>query len=159
MRSFIPDGQVKIKWPNDLYAGLSKVAGILIRNSITGNGINHSVVGIGLNVNQTVFQQDIPNPGSLKLSAGRSFDLEEVLEALLQNLNDQYERIRLGNLNACSANYRQALFGFERWLQFRYGDRGLTARIYGVTESGQLLLETRDGEQLACDMKEIQYVF
>jgi BirA family biotin operon repressor/biotin-[acetyl-CoA-carboxylase] ligase len=159
VRVCLPDHQVRIKWPNDIYVNNWKIAGILIRNSVSGNSIDHMVVGVGLNVNQTVFPAGIPHPGSLKLAGERPFDMEQVLEELLKQLNFQINRIERGDLQGCAIDYRKALFGFGRWLKFRYGGRELKARIYGTTESGQLLLETRDKERLECDMKEIEYLF
>ncbi|MBR2127851.1 MAG: biotin--[Bacteroidales bacterium] len=57
----------QIKWPNDIYVGDKKICGILIENSLRGNNLSHSIVGIGLNVNQTVFDTSLPNPTSMAL--------------------------------------------------------------------------------------------
>ncbi len=59
--------EVRIKWPNDIYVADRKICGILIENSITANGINHCIVGMGINVNQTEFRSDAPNPVSLSM--------------------------------------------------------------------------------------------
>ncbi len=70
----------RIKWTNDIYAGDRKLVGILIEHSYTGPTLGRSVAGIGINVNQRVFDPALPNPVSMALAAGRTFDREEVLE-------------------------------------------------------------------------------
>lgn len=74
-----PD-RVKIKWPNDIYFDDRKLAGILIENTVSASGIERSIAGIGLNVNQTEFRSDAPNPVSMKQITGETYDLESVLE-------------------------------------------------------------------------------
>ena len=65
--SFLSKVPVKLKWPNDLYAGYRKLGGILIEHSVMGEQISHTVAGVGLNVNQTEFPEELPNPVSLAL--------------------------------------------------------------------------------------------
>lgn len=90
LRSFldrcVPPELITVKWPNDIYVGNSKIAGILIEHSITGTSIQHSVVGIGLNVNQTEFLSDAPNPVSMAALANRSFPLDAVLDRIVTPL-------------------------------------------------------------------------
>jgi len=71
---FINQERVKIKWPNDIYVGDKKIAGILIQTSIHGNVIIYCVAGIGLNVNETDFPAELPNPTSLKLETTETLD-------------------------------------------------------------------------------------
>src|ERR1035437_6675835 len=61
------DVDVKIKWPNDIYIRNKKVAGILIENSVSGNNLQHSIIGIGINVNQEKFSAKLPNPTSFRI--------------------------------------------------------------------------------------------
>jgi len=72
-----------IKWPNDIYWNDKKVAGILIENAIIGNEIKYSIAGIGLNVNQTTFVSNAPNPVSLKQITGIDYDLDELMAQLM----------------------------------------------------------------------------
>jgi len=64
----------RIKWTNDIYAGDRKLVGILIEHRYSGPTLARSVVGIGINVNQTAFDPALPNPVSMALAAGRRFD-------------------------------------------------------------------------------------
>lgn len=73
----------RIKWPNDVWIGDRKICGILVENVLRGNYLDYSIVGIGLNLNQTEFSPDLPNPVSLKLVTGKSYDLKETLERFL----------------------------------------------------------------------------
>lgn len=70
---------VAIKWPNDIYHKDSKMCGMLIENSLDGKNIAHSIIGIGININQEKFLSDAPNPISLKNVTGIDYDLEELL--------------------------------------------------------------------------------
>ena len=76
----------RIKWPNDLYAGDKKIAGILIENILDGRQLRSSLIGIGLNLNQERFPADLPNPVSLRQLTGRHYDLAAELRALREEL-------------------------------------------------------------------------
>lgn len=71
--------RVAIKWPNDIYVADSKIAGILIENSLRGSLIDRSIAGIGLNVNQREFLSDAPNPVSMFQLTGATFDVGEMI--------------------------------------------------------------------------------
>lgn len=87
VRSFVRDAhKLYIKWPNDIYYGDHKLAGILIGHSLQGNRIDFSIVGIGLNVNEVLFPPSLPNPISLALIGGTMLSLEKVRSALYESL-------------------------------------------------------------------------
>ncbi|MCM1369282.1 MAG: biotin--[acetyl-CoA-carboxylase] ligase [Candidatus Amulumruptor caecigallinarius] len=69
-----------VKWPNDVYVGDSKICGILIEHSLQGSRICNSRIGVGINVNQTVFTSDAPNPMSMKMLTGSDYDLHRLAE-------------------------------------------------------------------------------
>lgn len=71
-----------VKWPNDIYRHDSKISGTLIENALQGSRILHSIIGIGLNVNQSHFSSDAPNPISLCHIIGRETPLEPLLRAI-----------------------------------------------------------------------------
>lgn len=73
---------LKIKWPNDIYLNNGKAGGILIQNALSGAMLQSSVVGIGLNVNQTAFDPALPNPTSLLNFSGKKYDLDLLAENL-----------------------------------------------------------------------------
>ncbi|MBR4324827.1 MAG: biotin--[Bacteroidales bacterium] len=61
---------VSIKWPNDIYVGMKKICGMLIENAVSGHYIRYSIIGIGININQTAFPDNLPNPTSLAIQTG-----------------------------------------------------------------------------------------
>lgn len=85
--------KAKVKWPNDIYVGDSKISGILIEHSLMGNSITHSVLGIGLNVNQKRFVSDAPNPISMTGVTGQNFDLDNVRDTLAARLTERLATI------------------------------------------------------------------
>ena len=92
----MPDPSLlKIKWPNDIYAGNRKLAGMLVQNGVKGNRFEFSVIGIGLNVNQESFQSHSPDPVSLKNLSGKEYNLDLLLGKLLASIES-----RLGMLVA-----------------------------------------------------------
>ena len=82
LKNYLPEESLFIKWPNDIYFKDSKIAGILIKNEIKGMMLGTSIIGIGLNVNQTTFDDNLPNPISMKMITGKDYDLEEILLAI-----------------------------------------------------------------------------
>lgn len=82
LRRYLPEEEIAVKWPNDIYIGDRKVCGTLIENQLSGREITRSIAGIGLNVNQKVFLSDAPNPVSMAQTAGREFAVEQIAEEL-----------------------------------------------------------------------------
>ena len=76
--------KARIKWPNDIYVGDKKICGILIENVLSGSNVDSSIVGIGLNINQTDFPADLPNPISLAILTGKSYDVHKELQVLME---------------------------------------------------------------------------
>ncbi len=149
-----------IKWPNDVYIGDLKIGGILIQNSISGTAMQSSVVGIGINVNQEVFDPSLPNPTSLKIEAGgREFDLKTVRDRLFQHLEQRYLQLKSGQTEALAAAYREGLYGLGIPGNFQRRDgsvfRGV---ITGTTLAGQLCVLDENGDESTFDLKAIQFI-
>jgi len=146
---------LKIKWPNDILSGTSKICGILIENMLKGHQIRASIVGIGLNVNQTDFP-NLFNATSLKLLLGRTFDLEEVLQALLENLDRYLKILESRKIEELSKDYLEALFRKGEVSSFQEPNGKLfTGTIKGVSEIGRLQVLT-EGVIKEFDLKEIK---
>ena len=90
---------ISIKWPNDIYCGDEKICGILIENSLKGSEIDWSIIGIGLNVNQTSFPEHLPNPTSMRLCTGNSnpYNTREILEEFMGIFTGYYREYLNGN--------------------------------------------------------------
>ncbi len=150
--------EVSIKWPNDIYVGERKICGILIENAIMGSRISSSVIGVGLNVNQEAFHSDAPNPVSMVQLAGRTFDLNQVLESLLEKIDWFYCRLIDGDHGLINELFVQNLFRKDSWHLYRDDSSTYEGRILGVNEIGQLRIEERDGRINEYHFKEVSYL-
>jgi BirA family transcriptional regulator, biotin operon repressor / biotin---[acetyl-CoA-carboxylase] ligase len=151
------DQAISIKWPNDLFIGDKKVAGMLVENSICNNQFVYSLVGIGLNVNQIVFSPELPNPVSIKNLRGTDFDLTECLNSLCGCLDIRYEQLK-NKTTQIDKDYRDALYRIGVLSGFNYQGKMIKAKITGVAEYGYLQLENANGRKLECDLKEISFI-
>jgi BirA family biotin operon repressor/biotin-[acetyl-CoA-carboxylase] ligase len=149
--------KVKIKWPNDIYIGNKKVAGILIENSVSGKWLQHSIAGIGININQEKFSSCIPNPTSLKIVTGKEFDLKECLSGLCSCIEKRYLQLKANHREKIDSDYLSAIYRFGEVANYRYKDELLSAKITGVTMSGKLILKTEEEKIFECDYKEVEF--
>lgn len=133
---------ILIKWPNDIYVGDKKLAGILIENALCGPEVRQSIVGIGINVNQCLFRSDAPNPVSLAILCGKEFNLDTVLGALISGIMREIENVAP---DALSERYHGLLWrGSGIWPWRRAADGALiNAKIKNVALSGHLSLDTQ----------------
>ena len=155
------DPELRIKWPNDVYAGHRKIAGILIQNGLRGSRLAWSVVGIGLNVNETDFPPELSGRAtSLGLLTGRTHDRGAVLRTLLLELGHHYRRTyTAAGRSGLAADYHARLYRRDRAARFRATATGetFTATVLGVTPTGELRLR-RDGEVITHALREIALV-
>lgn len=147
-----------IKWPNDIYAGNDKIAGILIENSLTGPKISYSVAGIGLNVNQTRFLSSAPNPVSMKLITGIDYDTELCLQELARSLDKRYDMLKEGEFRLIKNDYLSSLYRYGEWSRFKDGYGLFEARITSVLDDGKLILENRQKTGKGYYFKEIEFI-
>lgn len=159
LSSYLKIEEVKIKWPNDIYIKSEKVAGILIQNDLNQYGISSSIIGIGLNVNQLQFSENLPNPISLAQILGREVELKILRVKVLEAIIIQYQNLMAGEYVQIKAKYEKQLYRFNTKAYYKSeGQVKFEAIISGVDEFGKLLLKT-DEELKAFDMKELAYIF
>ena len=147
-----------IKWPNDIYIDNKKIAGILIENTIIQDSIKYSVIGIGLNVNQKIFNDNIPNPTSLGIITGEKIDLTQLIYIVTDNVLNRLQDLKKES-KEIDNQYLDKLYGFNKFLNFNDKTNIINAQIIGVSEFGQLILETKAGEQKTYNFKEIEFIF
>ena len=153
----------KIKWPNDIYVGDKKICGILIEHTICGANLSASILGIGVNVNQTRFCSDAPNPTSLKLELGCGQDVnrKEVLSDILQHLFCMYEKL-YNSLEGIDKEYHSYLYRlgeFHDFLEISGDEKNrITAKIVGTNKYGCLVLEKTDGIRTEYAFQQIRYI-
>ena len=151
-------GDVSIKWPNDIYVGNKKIAGILIENSIKGSTLFSSLLGIGLNLNQQEFLSDAPNPVSLKQITGEEYSVETVAVEVLESILKWYGKIETGDFSEIDSAYFSQLFRSGEWAKYSKDGIIFGAKIIGIGEFGHLQLENRDGTVEEFMFKEVEFV-
>lgn len=152
--------EARVKWPNDIYVGDRKIAGLLLEHKLIGSRIAHTIAGIGLNVNQRRFLSPAPNPVSVWQLTGRETDLSALLDSIAACLESclalafcEKSRPRL------HAAYMAALWRGEGSYSYRDVATGevFTAEIEGVEPMGHLLL--RSGQSLRrYAFKEVEFL-
>lgn len=150
----IPD--LSIKWPNDILSGNKKLCGILIENTLKGSQLRHSIIGIGVNINQESFES-LPNASSLTLISGKTFDLETLLFNILLHLEKQLTLLRENEDTATYEEYQQLLFRKDKSAMYVIREKGVKGIIRGVNREGRLLLEQGSHGIESYGLKEIAY--
>tara|TARA_R110001583_G_scaffold15005_6_gene62243 strand:+ start:4527 stop:5276 length:750 start_codon:yes stop_codon:yes gene_type:complete len=149
---------VSIKWPNDIYVGDKKIAGILIEQSIMGAHLSHSVCGIGVNVNQGEFTSNAPNPVSLNMLTEKDYQLEHELVKLLAAFEKRYFQTMNEGGKKLEADYLKSMYWMNEEHTFEDEDGEFTGKIVGISEFGQLQVEDEDKDIRTFNFKEISFL-
>ena len=153
----LPTEKLSIKWPNDIYYGNRKLAGILINSTIKANMMDISIIGIGLNVNQMQFQDWPTNPISLKLITGKDFELQPLLEQLAEHIIIKVEQLK-SNLTTIEQDYLKRLFRYRTWADYEVDGKVLQLLMTGIDPFGRLQLVDEQRTLYTFDIKEIKFV-
>jgi BirA family biotin operon repressor/biotin-[acetyl-CoA-carboxylase] ligase len=144
-KKYAGDG-TSIKWPNDLYWRDRKAGGILIENIITTK--NHraeawewAVAGIGININQTGFSPELPNPVSLKQITGKDHDPVQLARELCNNINGSIEKLEGGNFSDTLRSFNDILYKKDQAVKLKKASRVFEAVIKGIDENGFLIVQ------------------
>lgn len=150
----------KIKWPNDIYINDKKITGILLENGITSNSIKSCIIGVGLNVNQKIFLSNAPNPTSilLELTREKELDREKSLQRLLFLFEQRYKLLMQRDFEAVEHDYLSNLYRNDGFYPYTSNGSAFNAKITGISNIGELLLETEHGENRKFGFKEIAFV-
>lgn len=150
--------EAKIKWPNDIWVQNKKLAGILIENSIMGDRIKSSVIGVGLNLNQTIFPVEVPNPVSLSQLTNSTYDIDNEIVTLANLLNNAIVGLSKNNFLGIRTNYLSKLYRFSESSKFKSHDRVFEGTIISVDQTGHLVVKESDGNISEFYFKEIEFV-
>ena len=151
--------KLRVKWPNDILSDNKKICGILIENVIKNNNLEASIIGIGLNVNQTEFK-NLPNASSLKVITGTVFNLDELLQLIIKNLKYYFDFLKKGKYDVLKNEYENLLFRkdkpstFKDWKGLRF-----SGFIKGISNSGMLQVELEDEVLKEFDLKEVKLLY
>lgn len=159
LKNLLPNPQyLSIKWPNDIYYKDRKIAGILIENSIMGDEILYCVIGVGLNLNQQDFSDQLPNPVSVTQITNLTCDVEEAVKLIINNIAFRYSKILKNNCKIYDDEYLNFLYRNNEEAEYEVGNEKVLARIKGVNEFGKLLLLKNNCELIECGLKEVKFL-
>jgi BirA family biotin operon repressor/biotin-[acetyl-CoA-carboxylase] ligase len=148
---------VFIKWPNDIYIKDKKTSGILIQNTLSSKSIQSTIIGIGLNVNQTEFSDQLPNPTSLQLASQQSYDLDTIRTALCVALEQRFLQLRRSEWQQIHEEYLMHFYQLNELAAYESSDgEQFKGIIRGVADNGQLQIE-HNGRIRHFDIKAIRY--
>jgi BirA family transcriptional regulator, biotin operon repressor / biotin---[acetyl-CoA-carboxylase] ligase len=154
----IPQHEVKIKWPNDVFVDEGKIAGILIENIINGSQMVYSVVGIGFNVNQSEFNAGGPHATSLRRVTGRTFEVDGILKMICAAIEVRYLQLRSQHQERLGTEYFSRLFKAGTPSRFTDYSAVFEATIVDVTSEGLLVLKDGNGNSRKFAMKEVGWI-
>ena len=151
------DKDITLKWPNDIYWKDKKLSGTLIETKLSNGRIKDCIFGVGLNVNQTNFNNDIPNPISLCQILGHEVNIDELLKKIIKAFKTNYELIRSANYGAISAIYHQNLYRAKGFYEFEDANGKFQGSIIEVEDNGTLILRDKEGIIREYKFKELKY--
>ncbi|WP_159022819.1 biotin--[acetyl-CoA-carboxylase] ligase [Formosa sp. L2A11] len=151
--------RVRIKWPNDILSEDKKICGVLIENIVTPSGLRDSVLGIGVNVNQTNFKK-LPKASSIVNKTGKIYHTDEVLDYILVELKECFAWLENGQLERIKQEYESALFKKNKPSTFLNAEGNMFAGfILGVSELGHLRVLLEDEIIKEYNLKELTLLY
>jgi BirA family biotin operon repressor/biotin-[acetyl-CoA-carboxylase] ligase len=157
-KEFLSDQSgLDIKWPNDLLVNERKLCGILVESAFEQDRIKYAIVGIGFNLNQTSFPDDLADfATSLRLQTGKEGDRENFAIRLLNNLDKQYFRLQNGNSKQIIERWVQlSSYALDKAVMIDLGGEQLIGTTCGLTETGALKLKQESGDVIVVNAGEI----
>jgi BirA family biotin operon repressor/biotin-[acetyl-CoA-carboxylase] ligase len=151
--------KLKIKWPNDILAENKKIAGILIENTIKNSRLVGSIIGVGLNVNQKIFD-NLPEASSLSVLTGRIYDKDEILLCILNHLAQSFKQLEDSDFESIKNEYEDLLFRIKKPSTFKTAKgRTFSGFIEGVSEDGKLEIRLEDHILKTFGLKEVKLLY
>ncbi|MDD4922575.1 MAG: biotin--[acetyl-CoA-carboxylase] ligase, partial [Bacteroidales bacterium] len=160
VKSFLDEftKNISIKWPNDIYWNKKKIAGTLIESQLKGDLIAYSVIGIGININQDVFPDYLPDAVSLKQITGIDYDLKDLIIRLDSKISAALEDLSHGTEVDIQRFYLNNLYRRDGFHSYQDVNSHFTARIRGISAQGNLILEHEDGKVKDYAFKEVVFI-
>jgi BirA family biotin operon repressor/biotin-[acetyl-CoA-carboxylase] ligase len=150
---------ISIKWPNDILSGNKKICGVLIENSLKGTEISSSVIGIGLNVNQTSFPDSLKKASSLKLLSARDFELDKLLKSIVSKLKAKIEILNSKDFQILETEYLDVLHKKNIPTMFKNSQDVLFMGIIcGISPEGKLQIALEDETIQEFGIKEVSFL-
>lgn len=151
---------IRIKWPNDIYYKDKKLCGILIEHDLEGMHLSRSLIGVGINVNQSLFVSDAPNPISLRQILGHEVDREILLGEVVNHFMELYTQFTSSMLSRATLHEHYTTLLYLRDTPATYRDAAgpFTAILRDVAPDGHLLLENQQGDLHSYLFKEVAFM-
>lgn len=151
--------KVSIKWPNDILSDNKKIGGILIENVLEGPIIKHSVIGVGINVNEIQFP-GLPQASSIKLEMGREMELDEVFMAVIKSLFRNLKSVSNENFSDFQEIYESNMFRKDVISVFENSEgKRFNGIIKGISSMGDLVVETESTSNEKFQLKELKLIY
>ena len=147
----------KIKWANDIFYQDKKLAGILIETIISGDKMKYAIVGVGLNVNQIEFSENLPHAISLRQILGKEVDCQAILENILMKISVLFENFDVNNSDDLQKKYFNLLYRNSGYYLFEEKNEKIYAKILSVDSDGCLKLLTDKGLEKSFYFKEVKF--
>lgn len=157
MAGILEDVTIKIKWPNDIYINGRKIAGILIENSINENSIKSSIIGIGINVNQQFFSNEI-NATSFRILTQKVVKLEYIVTQLCSCIEARYLQLKAGKTKLLDEQYTHKLYQLNETKKYSSSNGVFEGRVSGVSKQGKLQIKTNAEQIQEFSIKEIKFL-
>ena len=138
---------LQIKWPNDIIFNKKKVCGILTEMALNGSAIKYVVIGVGINVNQKTFSEELKDKAtSLALEFSQEFDRKMIISSVLEEFYKYYDGfLRAGDLSYLQETYNQMLVNRDQKVMIHEPGNEYEAKAMGINEQGELVVELIDG--------------
>jgi len=153
----LPSGEVKIKWPNDIFVDDRKIAGVLIENAIQGSRFESVIIGVGLNVNQEHFNLENKNPVSLKMILKKELNRDQLLDEFEVLFSKHYAQLNDKKFDNLLKAYLKLMYRRDQWCTYYSKGIQFQGTILGIDQYGFLRMETSSGEK-TFDVKEVEYL-
>lgn len=148
----------KLKWPNDIYFDKYKVGGILIENQINKNKLEKSIVGIGLNINNSNFTF-LENSSSLFLISKKKYKVKDIMLSILGKIEERYNDLICGGYEKLKKKYLKNLLHFNIFRDYIEKDGSkVNGKICNVDRRGFLIIEFKNGYKKKYFHKEIKFI-
>lgn len=151
-------GDITIKWPNDIYWHDRKICGFIVENFLTGQLIDTCIIGAGINVNQTTFTSDAPNPVSLKQIMGKETERVFILARIVELFGQYYRKIQTGQYGKITEEYRRSLYREKGFHPYIDNSGAFEAEIHDIEPTGHLILSDRQGNLRRYAFKEVRCI-
>ncbi|RZL46006.1 MAG: biotin--[acetyl-CoA-carboxylase] ligase, partial [Pedobacter sp.] len=155
---YLPVG-LSVKWPNDIYVNDKKIGGVLIENIIVGSNIKQSIIGIGININQSVFKDDLKDKSvSISQILQQDVNIMVVLNEICTQIEQLYLKLKAGKYNSLHDLYVNKLYRINKMAKFSHNGEVFDGKIEGVGPTGLLRIKPLNGEVVEFGFKEVAFI-